>query len=247
MHYNGNDFRYNRELETTCYFPYEQESIENASGTSGTYMPGRLMVNNQERENEPMSFTGVMVCLDGVLAFGDSRSTLKDEFGTPKKENDTTRKVFKINDFIMTASGRNTIYVNGQNTTMEDFIEKNKERFKTPYDFIDIFCRTVRPAKGAYYFRFGVKNNDETGILAFDIIDGKVTYIPKTTNVGAAFYDTLAVYTRSFQYDVDISSKTTQEAKKTIEEWMKEKIKYVDRHYDYNYVGLPLQIEILKK
>ena len=114
MHYNVNDIRYNRDLETTCYFPYEQESTEYAAGTSGTYMSEKLMVNNQERENEPMSFTGVVVCLDGVLAFGDSRSTLKDEFGTSKKENDTTRKVFRKNDFIMTASGRNTIYVNGQ-------------------------------------------------------------------------------------------------------------------------------------
>lgn len=216
-------------------------------GTSQNLTPEQWVERDREREREQMSFTGVVVCTNGIVAFGDSRSTLRDEFGTPRKLNDTTRKVFRINDFIMTASGRNTIYVNGQDTTVEAFITENAERFSTPYDFIDIFSRTVSPANGTYYFRFGVRNNNEPGIMAFDIIGGRIIYTPKRTNIGAAFYDTMPVYTKSFESNVNLTGMTTKETSTAIEDWIRYETEYVDSHYDYNYVGLPLQIEILKK
>lgn len=241
-----NDY-FNEPIYNESSYPSLYDTGHEYQGTSQGLTPEQLVERDREREKEQMSFTGVVVCTDGIVAFGDSRSTLRDEFGTPRKLNDTTRKVFRINDFIMTASGRNTIYVNGQDTTMEAFITENAERFRTPYDFIDMFSRTVSPANGTYYFSFGIRNNNETGIIAFDIMDGRITYMPKRTNIGAAFYDTIPVYTKSFESNVHLTDMTTEEASTVIEDWMKHEIQYVDKHYDYNYVGLPLQIEILKK
>lgn len=241
-----NDY-FNEPIYNESSYPSLYDTRHEYHGTSQSLTPEQRVERDREREKEQMSFTGVVVCTDGIVAFGDSRSTLRDEFGTPRKLNDTTRKVFRINDFIMTASGRNTIYVNGQDTTVEAFITENAERFRTPYDFIDIFSRTVSPANGTYYFRFGVRNNNETGIIAFDNMDGRISYMPKRTNIGAAFYDTIPVYTESFKNNVHLTGMTTEEASTVIEDWIRHETEYVDSHYDYNYVGLPLQIEILKK
>lgn len=266
MSYKYDESRYNENKYQSHYYgegthkEYQYEGL----AISGTSTKGKKVWQNethaiQKGRKDEMSFTGMIVCTDGVLAFGDSRSTSIDIFNTPQKLNDETEKVFSFDNFIMTASGRNVVELYRKEgcdkkrdsiMPLSEFVRKCKNSSRTPYDFIDIFIDEVIQS-GPYYFIFGVKNNGEYGIIAFEIINGNMNYHSKQKGLYANMHDTTAVYSREFDELIEkkkadgihIDADTTQ---KEIERLLTATIHYVDERYAYNVVGLPLQFTILK-
>lgn len=273
MSYNYDEFRYNEskypayysgiKYPTYCYgekLPYrggltcsKPDSRKKKEG--GENSKQRI---EKGRKNE-MSFTGMIVCTDGVLAFGDSRSTSIDIFNTPQKLNDETEKVFSFDDFIMTASGRNVVELcrkedgdKEEDTTilLSEFVRKCRNRCRTPYDFIDIFMDEVVQS-GPYYFIFGIKSNNKYDIIAFEIINGNINYHSKQKELYANMHDTTAVYSREFdelieKKKADGIHMDADTARNEIKRLLTAAIHYVDERYAYNVVGLPLQFAILK-
>ncbi len=255
MYYNNENFRYNanRYPAYCCYGQGLTCSEPDNTRKKENKKDGKQATEIKKGGKNEMSFTGMIVCTDGILAFGDSRSTSIDIFNTPQKLNDDTKKVFSFNDFIMTESGRNVVELYGEeNSTipLAKFVKERKERCRTPYDFIDIFMDEVIQS-GPYYFTFGIKSNDEYGVIVFEIINGSIAYHAKKKGLYANAHDTTAVYSREFDELVEKNKAdgiriNTDTAKKEIESLLTATIHFVDERYAYNVVGLPLQFAVLK-
>lgn len=72
---------------------------------------------------DSMSLVGIFLFPDAVMAFGDSRGTLKDELGNMREEKGrTVQKVFRYSDIIITTFGCNTVMIDGRRTFMEDYL-----------------------------------------------------------------------------------------------------------------------------
>lgn len=63
------------------------------------------------KEKTNMSFVGIKVCKDGLVAFGDSKSSKYDTFNNLclDKGNETVQKVFKTENFLLVTFGTNII------------------------------------------------------------------------------------------------------------------------------------------
>ena len=84
------------------------------------------IVSANHRKGDDMSFVGIVLTHDGVVAFGDSQSTRVFSDGTREVERGrTATKVFEYGDCLLVTHGLNEINIAGQDCTrMEDYIRK---------------------------------------------------------------------------------------------------------------------------
>lgn len=213
---------------------------------------------NNEREYY-MSFVGIIKCQDGLVAFGDSKSTSNrnDPFGGIRKDpnKDRVQKVFSNDDFLLCTFGVNTITNMGKTIYIEDWIRQNIKICKTPIEFSNKFSSYIRDnsdaeAEGDLCYQFFFSGFDEKKRAYFQ--EATITRKNLTMNFLDYGFDvlrnTIQEYTPWLDHriwSISTSEKTVQNISKIIEEELSRKIEELDKICSYNPVGGPIQIRTL--
>lgn len=113
-----------------------------------------------------MSFVGMFAMRNGIVAFGDTRSTITNAFGMPCEEKDrVTKKVFMGKDYLLTTWSANRIHVDNyefsdDSIRMEDFLEEHVKD-SSPLELLSLFVtktsRCIRNYNLEYHFGIGYK------------------------------------------------------------------------------------------
>ncbi len=204
-------------------------------------------LRERERIENIMSFTGVINCSDGIVAFGDSRSTQYIS-GQPVLQNDDTRKVFNLHGFVMTASGNNTVIIDKRHEIrMEDYISQHINEFSTPLEFIDVFSCVYMPLNAHYYFCFGEKKASHYSICAFEISNDGIIYHPSMTRINSAYNDNTGAFASDLREVCDSNQAlTTAQVEEIIRKIIETNVRRMEELKLYCPVDTLIQIEILK-
>lgn len=207
-----------------------------------------------------MSFTGIVVTKDALIAFGDSKSTRKDAFGNMMKENTRqVRKVFRFDEHtLIVASGINMVHDKGITRCVENVIEEcindehtdillMLERLSNSLKDIDGECNIFIGRKessadgraslqevfvnGSYIHFFQRRYNNNASIIK----------IRNNTPLFASHLDEAITL-----YEIRHTDYTTEDIMKLIEDCIRADIERVEKEYDYCPVGLPVQFEVVE-
>lgn len=214
----------------------------------------------RKEENGNMSFTGIVVTNDALIAFGDSKSTRKDAFGNMMKENTRqVRKVFRFDEHtLIAASGINMVHDKGITRCVENVIEDcindehtdillMLERLSNGLKDIDGECNIFIGRKesgtdgraslqevfvnGSYIHFFQRRYSDNASIIK----------IRNNTPLFASHLDEAITL-----YEIRHTDYTTEDIMQLIEECIRADIERVEKEYDYCPVGLPVQFEVIE-
>lgn len=204
--------------------------------------------SDKHTEKEPnMSFIGIKLCLDGIVAFGDGKSSRRDCFGNLclDDKNSTVQKVFQSPDYVLTAFGNNEIP--GEiNIKLEKWVSENLNRFHTPYELVQCFMEFIafhRQFHLDYHFIAGGKDDNGYYIQSFDIVNNQLLCSLRLRNAGDNYRSDTIPY--SMIYDARFKKlQTTDMFAKDIRNWLEEQISEYDKVDGYNPVGLPIHIAV---
>lgn len=147
--------------------------------------PSCTMDSNRIQEDNYMSFVGMVICEDGVLTFGDTRSSKKDELGNFVFEKGReAKKVFSGNDFLLCTWGTNQYHdFYGRMIPIENLISKLVETAIDPIDFLDAFANQVsqnpEDRQMEYCFCIGAKDSYGWYVRPCFVQNGRIGLLPK--------------------------------------------------------------------
>lgn len=203
---------------------------------------------------EHMSFVGMHITDDGIIAFADSKATLSFESG--RKTEDCKRghiqKLFKNNQFILVTYGNNEIFSEEDKTNIEDYISQKMINDISYEEFINVFYQDITNNKadyndGIYQFIIGSKDeNERYYLLRCTVEQGKYIQFSSKSFGKAVFYGGEESYcqmyaTQQFYNDINIH-KYALMLKLFLEKMIEAKDAFSE--IEYNPVGLPINIEI---
>lgn len=219
-----------------------------------------------ERNDGSMSFAGIIMMKDGLLAFSDSKGTRMDRYGNRKEDAGRhVQKVFRYHGTLIVTHGINEIRIkrNDDIISLEDYINDDIRQKKDIMTMLDEIGQSSSVQDDGYAYHFIVGGIMLDAYCIEDIVvekreDGNPVaimgklYQSKTDNRKYAYVNDTGAYpyTRNF-FNVflngimnrDISvTKTSEE----LSSWMEEEINEIDRTAFYNIAGMPLQKEILQ-
>lgn len=215
------------------------------------YTEGRTNIQEYEKlkEGNQMSFVGIALCEDGIIAFGDSKGSITDVFGNLKhdKKRGQIQKVFKNKDYVLVTCNANSYY-NQKNKYiyLEDFLSLNIkfDYLKLLNNLIDECSSNSINFNNLYKFMIGSK--DELGffIQYIDVMNNQIILNKKIRKIdiytmGNFFYTSL---TKQLYF----SNPEIKSGEVELPTLLEEMIKKADNKYGYNPVGLPIQIEIFQ-
>lgn len=251
MDYWKNKSQHSTDINNICY----NDGIQTVKNWFGE----NLYCNNcntiaKRKESDNMSFVGLLLFDKAILAFGDSKSTIKDEFGNMREEKGRkVQKVFRFHENIVVAYGLNEISDNdGNRILLEDFINQQisngKNVIEMLYALYDVTEGKIQRGN-VFEFLIGGFDKGETYIQyafldADRLIVNRKTYahakrnLESNTPIFVTWFEELLKTCRT-----DI---TPEEMEGFIRNELEEKIREIERTYPYSTVGLPLQIEIMK-
>lgn len=161
----------------------------------------------QKGIRQDMSFVGIIVLENALLAFGDSRSTLVDGIGNRKiEERRKVQKVFKINErenSVFVTHGINKIKTKEKTiVNLEDFLNKEIKEHKEMLEIINELSKSFEENREYYrenrlYLTIGGKDNKGIFIRNVEISSEGVFVSHKYRN-GYSVSDTV-VYTPWFK------------------------------------------------
>lgn len=228
-----------------------------------------LRSKRNERTDDEMSFVGMMILDDGVLAFGDTKGTRKFADGTMRcEEGRIVQKVFIYDGILLMTHGLNEVSFGNGVIRMEDYINDCMSRKVNIYDMMERLRESVIleqieeenkkktreedkiPAQ--YWFTY---SRDGASLESF-IISRKerisASLMTKEENANCIPYITCrnADYDDAFR---DFANKLNSEGYRKTDEvmprlkaWLENRIHEMDERLEYNSVGLPLQLAVLK-
>lgn len=209
-------------------------------GTS--YIPERKDMND-------MSLVAMMVCKDGIVGFGDSKASRKDDNGCLYEDKDCgkIKKIFKNENMIIATSGNNEIIIDKNITYIETIINNILLSAKTPSEFSVRFFEESKEDGRTFQFIIGYINNDGNYAIQCMDIDGKGIY-PKDEITsqrilvfqGDKKYCDILKQMRFEKYSM------VQKAKKEIKQLLSHMIIIFDHYNEYNSVGKPVNVEIFQ-
>lgn len=220
-------------------------------------MEGNSKILRKDGKN--MSFVGIHNTNEGLIAFADSKVTLKYENGfmMEDKKRGLINKVFKNNQFIFVTYGNNELFSEKYKTNIEDYIQEHLIDDMGYLEFFEEMNEKIQenPANyhdGEYHFIIGSKDqNNHYYIVRCQIKQGsQINYYDKTYDKkiytgGDEFYTHL-YEGQVFLNDADIH-KYSQMIQNFIEDIIKAK-DGLSNFYDYHYnsAGLPVNIKIFQ-
>ena len=206
---------------------------------------------NKKRSSE-MSFVGIYAIDNGVLAFGDSKSSRESVLGGFIQDGPPSRiKVFKHDKFVMVTYGLNRIFDSKRNRnvvpietvipSLMDEVTGYREFLLAFQDYL-WFVQSV----DTYRFAFGIKEKGIYKVVAYNVSQ-KIIELTTNSNDGLFCYG-VPFYTSKMQ-DIreQFRERTVEEAAEKISDIIKGLVKEADEKFDtYNPVGGEIRIEILK-
>lgn len=219
-----------------------------------------------EKNDGSMSFAGIIMMKDGLLAFSDSKGTRMDKYGNRKEDAGRhVQKVFRYHGTLIVTHGINEIRIkrNDNIISLEDYINDGIRQKKDIMTMLDEIGQSssVQDDGYAYHFIIGgimldayciedivVEKKEDGNPVA---IIGKL-YQSRTDNRKYAYVNNTGAYpyTKNF-FNVFLNGIMNRDIPVTkvseeLSSWMKEEINEIDRTAFYNIAGMPLQIEIIQ-
>lgn len=209
---------------------------------------------NIRKVGQNMSFVGMHITNEGIIAFADSKGTIEYESGY--KQEDVNRgpiqKIFKNNHFILVTHGNNEIF--SSKVHLEDYLNKKVKDGVNVNEFLNQFYNDLIHDKpdyndGFYRFIIGTKN-DKNMYCIYDIvihIHDSTIYLPKPQSSGYIIGGNkryMDIYqAHQFYHHIDIKE-YSQHIKSVVENMIQ--LEDCFTQYEYNPAGLPIQIEIFQ-
>lgn len=228
-----------------------------------------LRDRRNERNDDDMSFVGMMILDDGVLAFGDTKGTRKFADGSMRcEEGRIVQKVFMYDGILLMTHGLNEVSFGNGVIRIEDYINDCMSRKVNIYDMMENLRKSVilkqieeenkkktreedkTPAQ--YWFTY---SKDGASLESFVVSRKKIisaSIMTKEENIDNIPYITSRNpdYENSFRDFVDklnsCGCRKIDNVKPRLQEWLETRIQEMDKKLEYHSVGLPLQIEFLK-
>ena len=202
-----------------------------------------------KQEGASMSFVGICKCKDGLVAFGDSKSSKQDLLGGFFEDGVADRvKVFKGKSFLVTTYGLNQIMVLPRHPeNLESVIGHMIECSEKYGDFLFKLHRYLHDIKEPDNYTFIIGAKEKTGfvIMQYSVSGSSITC--GTTARDNVLCGGPLFYTDKAQLiDVRFSSLTVDEVKTALPQMIKEFIKEGDKVGNYNPVGGEIRIETLR-
>lgn len=199
-----------------------------------------------ERNKNDMSFVGLLKCKEGIVAFGDSKSSLNDGNGTLYEEQGRiTRKVFKNDKFIFVTFGSNKYIINNKEDNLENLLDREllngtsdaKSYFENLYNKLGETFKTW--PKEIYRFIYGEKENNEYFLYSIIINNEGIIYedILKTTN---CIHNTTPMCPSSIKINQYVAINLLKDNARTLVETV---ITLGNCFLEYNPVGSPILVE----
>lgn len=240
-----------------------------------SYLPDALIRDIIDRKKESngkdensMSFTGIMLLDDCIMAFGDSKDTRVDASGNKYEEaGRIIQKVFRYNDCLLVTSGLNEVSFNNSTMRIEDYINDCISRHIPMHDMLNMLTSsgTLEEASRLNVGGVNIPDRYQFIIGGFDRLHNApyvtsihvdangVTERPrkyKQKDRIIEVHSLVDLFHEAFLhllYQLDSQHKTTYNAvRPALESWMAEEIAFADKILEYSTVGLPLQIEVTK-
>ncbi len=210
------------------------------------------------RDVSTMSFTGIVITDDAMIAFGDSKGTRKDAFGNMMQERGRqVRKVFRFDEnTLIAASGINEVYDKNILRCVENVIEESiNDEHTDILMMLERLSRGLKDINGEYHIYIGRKEG--TGIASVQEVfvnsscvqffqrkynnEEALTKLMNNTPVFAFHLnETLALFAhRHADYTAD-------DIMQLIKKSITENIDRVEAEYGYCPVGLPVQFEVIE-
>lgn len=133
-----------------------------------------------------MSFVGIIRCVDGLVAFGDTKSSMQSPLGTWYEETGrVARKVFGSRCFLLTAFGNNRIkHRNHTDVYLEDFLATFIEDEMNIQEFLFTFMEYLKTVQETRPYEFIVGYWDSASAvykLRYVKVTGVTLEIPNDT------------------------------------------------------------------
>lgn len=114
---------------------------------------------------QDMSLVGIIKINNGIIAFGDSKSTLYDINGSPYWDKDRiTQKVFVNKCFLLTTYGINTCMISGKMVYLENVLnEAIKDDYSHEQEFLQNIHNQIKETYIKYpdnHYRFIIGRKD---------------------------------------------------------------------------------------
>lgn len=214
--------------------------------------------SNKKKEGlKGMSLVGIFLFPDAVMAFGDSRSTLKDELGNMREESGRmVQKVFRCNDIIITTFGCNTVMIDGKRIFMEDYINGCIKKDIAVFDIMESLQKRLAINNEGICYEFLITGNEDNRTYYRHIVVTKSEvmykakqYCTKPWEYVISGPDAYRIWFSGMAEEYKNNSfvtYTAENVKGIIETKVTEKIMELESRCHYNPVGLPLRFEIIK-
>lgn len=212
---------------------------------------------DDERNDNDMSFVGIIVMNDGLIAFGDSKGSLRDMNG--KLYEDMSRqvqKVFWYGKKILVTHGINQIKLHDDRMyNLEDYINDCIEKEMSVDDMLEGIqkSRSVMCDGCIYQFMTGEishgrKITEDIKVTKENIICNKAVHYEKDNPY--YLYSNVAPYSegvsRLMEKFKNNGIYTVDEAEVRFRAWLEARIKAEEMESEYTSVGMPIITETLK-
>lgn len=205
-----------------------------------------------------MSFTGIVITDDAMIAFGDSKGTRRDAFGNMMQERGRqVRKVFRFDEnTLIAASGINMVHDKGIIRCVENVIEESiNDEHTDILMMLERLSRGLKDINGECHIYIGRKEGAGIASVQEVFINSScVQFFQRKYNNEEAFTK-LMNNTPVFAFHLDETlalfahrhtDYTTEDIMKLIEDCIRADIERVEKEYDYCPVGLPVQFEVIE-
>lgn len=230
---------------------------ENIEPSSPSFSSSPCYNTNKEgtRESgENMSFVGMRICKDGIVAWGDSKGTIQDEFGNMylDKNREDIRKVFKNKKekYLIATFGNNTLPSDWVNKVehMEDWLTHNVNKCENPYILLDDFSNYIwHVLENKMEYNFFICHKDKRGyyIQEATVMSNGIFLNRKIYGGGNYLINNIQVYASSYNSQSFFSELSCSEFIEKFNNWLLSEIEVNNKNCIYNPVGGPIRFETL--
>lgn len=210
------------------------------------------------RDVSTMSFTGIVITDDAMIAFGDSRSTRIDAFSNMMRDASVqVKKVFRYDEnTLLAVSGLNVVMEKGSLIRLETIISKCIEEENTNvYKAMERISLAMSGINGNCYIYIGRKEADGNSTIQEATVNSEGIFLKPRKDRDKLHITILMNKIHIFsqhlndvlmRYETKHDEYKKDDIMRIIEDCIRADIKRVEKEYDYCPVGLPVQFEVIE-
>ena len=234
---------------------------ERIMGGSVTHSYHDIIEENLWEDFHDMSFAGMCICGNGMIAFADSKASRQSSLGNNFQDHNRgpIQKIFSSKDYMFIYVGSNEFSHRGKIIFIEDYMNEQlpktntwQELFVNAYDFI--FAETQLPS---FAIEFVLAQKNEKAISHLQKYSvRRIIFTADQLLFSPRYYKTndglINVYTIGNSHYTRQEKRLYQgrdnifQTEKIIKEEVEKMIQEADAFNEYNPVGLPVQTAILQ-